>query len=485
MNSVKKSILISSAWSIIGHIFYILIVFSTNIVLSRLLKPYEFGLMGIIMFFIYISNVLIEGGLGGALIRETKDDENDYATVFTFNFALSIILYLLLCASSSYIASFYNNNELKNLISFAGLILIINSFQITQNAKLVKKLKFKKLSIYKICALIPASIFSIVFAYLGLGIWSLLLNQILISGFLTLIYWFTEGFYFKIHFDRISFSKLYKFGVNTTFSSILNTTFKNIYQLILGKLFAINQAGLFYQAKKLQEIPDNMINMLSQGPLYSSLTKFQEDTNEFILVYKRIMTFIEVFTGLIISVIFLYSSDIINLFYGPEWTNSAYYLRVLCISSFFYAHELINRIIFKVYNQTSQIFKLEIIKKITQGSTIIIGIILHNIDILIYGFLITSIFGYLINLYFSLKIIKLAIYSEIKNTIIICLISIACITTSIIFNKILGYNKPYFIFELPFFILLYFFCLKISNVYNIIVEINYIKKIIFSTRANN
>jgi O-antigen/teichoic acid export membrane protein len=59
-----------------------------------------------------------------------------------------------------------------------------------------------------------------------------------------------EGSFFSLNFNKASLRSLYKFGVNTTLASLLDTAFNNIYQLVIGRYFSISQVGLFYQAKR-------------------------------------------------------------------------------------------------------------------------------------------------------------------------------------------------------------------------------------------
>src|SRR5690606_37091206 len=131
--------------------------------------------------------------------------------------------------------------ELKTLLQVSSVVILLNAFQVTQNAKLIKAMNFKRKSIYYFNAVFIGSIAGVILAYLGYGVWSLVIIQISISALLTFQLWIFEGFFFDLKFSRESFKRLYSFGVNTTVSSILNTGFDNIYQLILARSFSIAQ----------------------------------------------------------------------------------------------------------------------------------------------------------------------------------------------------------------------------------------------------
>ncbi len=474
MNQLGKKILVGTAWSLAGNIGYISVSLISNIVLARILGPVEFGRIGVIMFFISISNILIEGGLGGALVRKKETKKEDYSTVFVCNLLLSIFLYLILILLSSKIAYLYNDSKLKNLLITSGIVLIINSFQITQNAKLVHDLNFKKLSIYRFISIFLASIISIYLAQNGFGVWSLVIHQICTSLFITLSFVFLEGFFFSMKFNKESFLDLYKFGVNTTISSIINTAFDNVYQLILGHNFSIKQVGFYYQAKKLQDAPNNLINAILQGSLFSSLSKYQDQKDSFKNIYDKTSKYLMILMGLTSTFTYIYAEDIIILLYGNSWLNSVFFLRILCLAAFFYVLESLNRIIFKIYNETNKILKLEIVKKLIQSLTIIIGVLKSDLGLLLYGFLATSILSYIINIYHSKKIIK----HDAKSNIIFILKIFICSLTCIFIISLI-HVKGQSIYNLmlsPIAILINIILLHLIGVVNLKAELVLIKK---------
>ena len=326
MSSFKKSIISGTIWSIAGQVATLLIILISNVILARMLSPKEFGQIGIIMFFIMLANVFTEGGLSGALIRKKNATKIDYSTVFIFNLIVSIFCFLLLLLFSDFIANYYNDHLLKKLIIVSGFVLIINAFQITQNAKLMSDMKFKQQTLYRFFAVLIATIIGLIFAYLGYGVWALVVIQLLISFNMTLILWFFEGLHLSVKFNRKSFNELYGFGINTTIASLLNTTFDNIYQLILAKHFSLNQTGFYYQAKKLQEVPTGVINMVAQSVVFSSLSKLQDDKTLFINAYNKIFLYFLIVLGLITILTYVYAEQIILLLYGKKRIDSVIYM---------------------------------------------------------------------------------------------------------------------------------------------------------------
>ncbi len=476
--SLKKGFLSGFLWSFVGQSGYLLIALISNIILARLLSPFEFGQVGIVMFFIIIAKVLTESGLSGALIRKNDATQEDYSTVFIFNLVVSIFLFLIVVLTADFIAEFYEDSELKLILIITSSILIINAFQITHNAKLVQELKFKKKSIYSFVSILIASVVGIIMALKGYGVWSIVSVQILSSLLLTIMLWVFEGSIGKMLFSKSSFKKLYKFGVNTTLASLINTAFDNIYQLILGKFFSINQTGLFYQAKKLQEVPVGIIKSTTLGVVFSTLSKVQDNRQQFNSLYKKVITVFTVAVGFICMIIYFYAENIILLLYGEQWLGAVFFMQLLIISSFFYMQEMFNRIIFKVFDQTAKILILEIIKKAIQLITIIIGVATLSIEILMYGFVFTAIISYFINFYYSRKVLGYFDWQEIFLSIKVIFISAFTVAAAMFMSTSLSLQEYFTFWLLPLLFILYFLLAKLVGVANIVTEARVVLKLL-------
>ena len=108
-SSLKSKTFKGLTWSLIDNVAGSGITFIVGIILARLLSPTEFGIIGIVMIFISISNIFVDGGLSRALIRKIEVSNNDYSTVFYTNILISLLFILILQASAKIIADFFNS----------------------------------------------------------------------------------------------------------------------------------------------------------------------------------------------------------------------------------------------------------------------------------------------------------------------------------------------------------------------------------------
>lgn len=476
--ALSKSLIINTFWSFIGRFGYLSVGLVSNIILARLLSPKEFGQLGIVMFFIVIGNVLTESGLSGALVRKKEVSNIDYSTMFVFNLLISVLLIIVIAFFSGPVAEFYNDTELQILLIASSFTLLINALRITQNTKLVRELEFKKKATYEFFAILIASLIAVMLAIYGAGVWSLIALQLLISAISTIFFWVFVGRIKTYQFSMESFKSLYKFGINTTAASLLNTGFDNLYQLVLGKYFSISQAGYYYQAKNLQGITSNIVIMLSSGPIYAVLSKLQDDNKEFNDTYDNITRTFTVFVGLISTIIFIYTELIITTLYGNEWLESAFYMKLLIIASFFYIQEMFSRNIFKIFDKTERILQLEVAKKLFQLLTVFYGIYTTSINNLLYGLILTNVLSFLANYYFSKKIQRKSNNKELIDVIKVVIISAIIIISETYFEKVVGMREYQVLWLLPFITFTFLISLGLFKVINFKADIKNISSII-------
>jgi O-antigen/teichoic acid export membrane protein len=475
MTDVKRNIISGSFWSVIGHFGSLIVLLITNIWLANLLSPKEFGQAGIVLFFCVLAGVLTESGLGGALVRKIEVTSDDYSTALIINIVISSVLYFLIFLTSDLIASYYRDPILRMMLRISGLAIIFDAFQLVQNSRLIRQMKFKRKFTYRFISVFVASVVGITLAYQGAGVWTLVVIQVLTSSLNMAMLWIGEGFFLNLTFSNQSFRELYKFGVNTTLASLITTTFENIYQVVLAKTFSVAQTGYFYQAKKLQDVPMGVLNMLTQGVIFSSLSKLQADKEEFVRTFNKIMLYFMSISGLILILIYLFSNPVILIIYGEKWIDSVFYMQILSIASFFLLQERFNRLVFKVFDKTRDLLYLEIAGKIFQTAGLFIGIYLKSIEFLMFSFAVASGLSYVSNYIFS----RNHYVVTMKEILVQLKIVFAIILTILIFKLIISYLSIQPLISLlliPVVLLVYVLFLHFMKLISIPVLLTYLTK---------
>jgi len=421
--TLKEKTINGLVWSFIDNFANQGIQFVVGIVLARLLSPQEFGLIGMLTIFIAVSQSFIDSGFSNALIRKKDCTNEDYSTVFYFNLSIGIIFYFLLFISAQAISVFFKEPQLKLLLQILGLSLIINSLTIIQRTILIKRINFKlQTRISVISALLSGGI-SITMALKGYGVWSLVAKTILGYAITSLLLWLWNKWN-PIHvFSKKSFKELFGFGSKLLISGLIDTIYRNVYYLVIGKYFSAQELGYYTRADQFKTLPSQNISDVMTRVTYPVLSQLQDEPEKLKTAYKKMIKSIMLISFALMIGMCAVAEPLVITLVGIKWQPSVIYLQLLCFGGMLYPLHALNLNMLQVQGRSDLFLKLEIIKKILAIPTIIIGVFL-GIKFMIMGMIVNSIIAYYLNSYWSGKFINYSTKEQIIDILPTFLISL-------------------------------------------------------------
>ena len=335
-----------------------------GLIITRILFPADYGLIGMILIFVAIGQTIVDSGFGSALIWKKDSNEVDYSTVFYFNITVSLVLYLIFFFLAPVIAKFYDEPRLISLIRVICLNFLIISFSLIQQVDLQKKVDFKLLAVINIFGSIIAGIVCLIMALRGFGAWAIV-TQMLIKSFITsLLLWIFNRWRPVFVFSLRTLKQLFGYGSNLMAAGLLNNILKNLYFNIIGKLFPINSLGYYTRAVQLHDFPVVTISQIFNRVVFPVFSTIREDDERFknaIRKTLRTMTFVT-FPALIglIAV----ADELIEVILTDKWLPASGYFKLLCLAGLFYPFQILNNEILKTKGRSDWVLRLEIITKI-------------------------------------------------------------------------------------------------------------------------
>ena len=414
MSSLKQKTISGILWSSIDSFANQGITFIVGIILARLLAPKEFGLIGMTTIFIAISESFIRSGFSDALIRKKDCTQGDYSTVFFYNFSAGLLFFSILFLSAPTIGKFFKEPDLNYIIRVLALVLIIDSLTIIQNAILIKRVDFKLLTRISIFTSIGSGVFAIILAYKGFGVWSLVALTLTKQTLRSLLLWLWIRWHPNLIFSRSSFIELFGFGSKLLLSGLIDTIYRNIYNLVIGKYFSSTELGYYTRADTFSNLPAQNINMVTSRVTYPILAQMQDDPILLKEGYRRIIKSTMLVTFVLMLGLSAVAEPMIITLIGEKWRTSIVYLQLLCFGNMLYPLHAINLNMLKVRGRSDLFLKLELIKKALAIPVIIIGV-LFGIRIMIFCMIFNSFVAYYINSSWSGKLIDYSIKQQVKD----------------------------------------------------------------------
>ena len=199
-------------------------------IIARLLSPREFGLIGMLAIFLAVAQSLIDSGFSQALIRKKDRTEDDKNTMFYFNIVVSVILYSFLYHISPWVASFYEEPQLSDVMKVVCLVIVIDSLAVVQRANYTIAIDFKTQTKATFISAIVSGTIGIFLAYHGYGVWTLVFQQLSNSLVNVIVLWAYSNWYPRLVYSWKSFHEMFGFGSKLMVSGLLDTLYRNIYQ---------------------------------------------------------------------------------------------------------------------------------------------------------------------------------------------------------------------------------------------------------------
>ena len=310
------------------------ITWCITIVLVRILRPEDYGLMGMAMILIGFMDMFNDIGFGAAIVQKKESflNDKDLSSIFWMGIFLGLTIYIFIFAVSPFAAAFFKEEKLLPIVRFLGIGFIIGGLRLVPYNLLTKALRFKRRGLAEFVSSFASSIACLAAALSGLGVWSLVVGYVLKELILTIMSYSLQPFRPAFYFSWEKIRQLFSFGMNVTLSRILWYFYSNADYLIIGRLLGKVPLGYYSVAFQLSSMPITKVNQLIREvafPSYSIIQKKEEELRYYFLKNIRLISIVlfPVLVGLC-----LVANDFVTIVLGEKWTPAIFLFQVLCIS---------------------------------------------------------------------------------------------------------------------------------------------------------
>ena len=414
MSNLKSKTLHALFWSFLERSGQQGIQFIISIILARLLLPEEFGLIAMLAIFMAVAQSFINSGFGQALIQKQDVTHIDECSIFYFNILVGFLAAGLLCLAAPWIAGFYNQPLLVPLTCVLSLNMIINAFGLVQITLLTKHIDFKTQLKVSVIATALSGTIGVTMALNGFGVWSLVAQSLGSNLFQTILLWFFNTWRPSLVFSLDSLRAMFTFGSRLLASGLLDTVFRNIYIVVIGKLFSPADLGFYSRAERLQHLPvANISGMVGRVtfPVFSSV---QDDKPRLKRGIRGALTMLVMINFPMMVGLAIVAKPLVLLLLTEKWAPCIPYLQLLCVVGMLYPLHVVNLNLLKAQGRSDLFLRLEVLKKIL----VVIAISVTyrwGIIAMIYGQIATSCLAYFLNAYYTGKMLDYPITEQIQD----------------------------------------------------------------------
>ena len=436
--SLKQKAASGMIWTTIQKFSKMGIQFISGIVLARLLTPFDYGCIGMLMIFMVLAEQFIDGGFGSALIQKKQPTQTDYSTIFFWNLGLSVVMYLVLYFSAPAISRFYDIPILCDVLRVQGVILFIYALNVIQRSMLKKQLKFKIIATTRITTSIIALIATVITAFLGFGVWTLVIQNLIGATIPMVVFWLYTKWKPSWVFSWKSFKELFGFGFFMLLTHLVNSFSTQLQGLLIGKFYSPVTLGYYAKAQSTEKLASHTISGVMTTVTYPLYAEVQDDMPRMHNMIKRLTSTIFYLTCPMLAILLLTAKPIFVILYSDRWIESVPYFQVLCLAGMGVCLSAVNTQPIAAIGRSKTMFVWTMIKRCVSMLVMVVSLLLFGMYGLLFGMVFTTWFAYFVNIGLVSKYIG---YSWKKQLLDLVPVAFAVLVAGIIsyfFGRLLG-----------------------------------------------
>lgn len=338
--------------------------FVISILLARMLSPEVFGQIALITVVINLSQSIIEGGLGTALVQNRDVDDRDYSTVFYICMAMSVVIAALVFAGAPLLAGYYKSPEMLLPLRVYIFSVFFSSYASILMARMQREMRFKQILYCSLTATCVSGALAVALAFTGAGIWTLV------------VYYFSHtvvnciAMFAAVRWrPRLSFSVarakvLYGFGWKMLASSLLCSLYYDLRSLIIGKRFSTEALGYYDRGNQIPFVISSALDSSVQSVMFPVLAKSQDDKGVLRGILHRSLTLSALIVIPAMVGLSAVADTFIRLLLTDKWLPSVVFMEVLCIGHAASAITAPNLVAIKAMGRSDIYMKLEFVRRV-------------------------------------------------------------------------------------------------------------------------
>lgn len=330
-SNLRKRLFIGLRWTGSSQVVQQILNLGSSIVLARLLAPQDFGLLAMASVFTGVVFIVLDLGLGSAIVQTKDLEERQISSVFWMNVLVGLVMTVLVILLSWPIAAFYNSPRVQPIIVGLSLNFFVFSLGSTQQALLTRRMNFRSLELRTLGGHLAGTICGVALAFWGYGVWSLV-ARILITGLVGMILlWSVSGWRPSWSFCWADVRPLVGFSNDVLAANLLGYVGTNADNLLIGRFVGVNDLGYYALAYHIMRLPVQRFSQVLVKVLFPALSRLQEDLEKVKRSWFRAARLTGAVTIPMMSGLIALAPQLIPVVYGEQWLPAVPVLQVLCV----------------------------------------------------------------------------------------------------------------------------------------------------------
>jgi PST family polysaccharide transporter len=330
--ATARGSLITFGWH--GMKFVVGIV--STALLARLLRPEDYGLIGMVAVITTYISMFKDMGLSLATVQKAEINYEQVSTLFWINVALSLVISIFTISIAPGIAWLYHEPKLTSITMVTTIGFVVGGLAVQHEALMKRQMRFGAIGLISFIAMVMGYVVGILMAWHGFGYWSLVGSQLGLIGTNTILVWAVCRWIPGLPSRAAGVRPMLNLGKNITGFAMLNVFARNMDVLVIGRQLGAQPVGLYAKGYQLINLPTDNTNEPLNTVAIPALSRLADDPVRYRDAYLRMLEKVVLVVMPCVAVMFVASDWIVKVVLGPQWAQTAPVLSLLAISALMY-----------------------------------------------------------------------------------------------------------------------------------------------------
>lgn len=370
------SLLSNAKWNSFSQLFKILVQVINLIYLAKIIPPAEYGIMAMATVIMNFGVLLRDLGTSAAIIQAKSLTESLKNTIFWLNTLMGCCICIVICISSSWIASFYSQPKLEYVLLFISIIFPLSSCSAAHLALMERESKFKTISVIEVSSSFVSVVVAVIMAHMGFGVYSLVGQAIALNLMSSVQFWVSSKWLpsLRSFINTTDLKEIFSFSANLSLFNLINYFSRNGDSFIIGKYMSSAILGGYNLAYRIMLFPLQSLTFVASRSLYPILSRYQDDNEKILSTYNNCVFVILMITAPLMSGIAVLSNPLIFIVFGHQWIITAEVLKWLAPTAIIQSVLSTTGSVFSAKGRTDILFRLGVLGAILQFGSFLIGV---------------------------------------------------------------------------------------------------------------
>jgi PST family polysaccharide transporter len=304
---------------------------TATVVLARLLKPADFGLVAMVTAITSLGTAFADLGLSEATIQRKEITHDQVSTLFWVNLAIGLGLMAITLALAPVLAWFYKEPRLKDITFLLSLTFLISGLRVQHDALLKRQMRFKSLAVRDIAAYCVAVPAAIAMAFRGFGYWAIVALPLILNSTAMALSWLMVRWRPGIPRRGANVRSMIAFGGNVAASYLVLNLSRNTDNVLIGWYWGAGPLGFYSRAYNLLALPVRQLSGPAGSVAVPGFSRIVGDPERFARYYLRTVNLMTWMGAPVFAYLFVAAQPVIILTLGHQWQQAAPVFQMLAI----------------------------------------------------------------------------------------------------------------------------------------------------------